>query len=352
MNKIVIILNLTLAILLANCQASAQKEFKKSYSPKETFSISTVSGNCLIKKSDNNQINVELKYTYPDDCFKYKIDESAEKLEIKEDFKGNCNGESDWIISVPENTKVEFNSASGDFIIGGISKNVSGNTASGNLKLDEITGEIDLNSASGDVILSKIKGTIKLNTVSGNVLLESLAAKSKITTASGDVIVKNSSEEITISVASGNVKIESSKSKINVNSASGDIILSAISGSLDLNTASGNIQASDIEIMDMSSLNAASGDIMVKLTQSPESDMTLSTASGNIGLDYNGNEVKGYFEFTARVDKGKIVSPIKFDKQEVVEIDGKKHDKKSFTKGSSSPKITLKTSSGTVELKK
>jgi len=351
MNKIGIILNLAFAILLTNFQVSAQKEFKKSYGAKETFSISTVSGNCVIKKSDNNQINVQLKYTYPDDCFKYKIEELDESLGIKEEFKGNCNGESDWIISVPENTKVNFNSASGDIVVTGISNNVSGNTASGNQKLEDITGEINLNTASGDIVLTKIKGTLKMNTASGNVHLESLSAKSKITTASGDVIVKNSSEEMKISVASGNVNIESSKSNLFVNSASGDINLLNFAGGLKLNTASGNIDVDNIEITDITSINTSSGDIKLKLAKSLAHDFSLSTSSGNIGLDYSGNEVKGYFEFTARQDKGKIISPINFDKQEIVEIDGKKYDKKSFTKGASSPKVILKTSSGTVQLK-
>jgi len=354
MKKIGIIISLGFVFLLSNCQVSAQKEreVNKSFAAKETIKISTVSGNCIVKKSDINQITIKLVYTYPDDCFKYKIDESSDYIEVKEEFDGNCNGNSNWTISVPENTEVSFNSASGDFLINGTIKGVNGNTASGNIKLENIGGEVKLNTASGDIMLSSMNGNLDLNTASGNIKMESVSGKSKLTTASGDIIGKNVTGEMKISVASGNVNIQSSKSNIDANSASGDIVLANIIGALKLNTASGNVEADQVEIASESSFNTASGDVKVKLAKSAEYDLTLSTASGNVGLDYNGNEMKGYFEFTARYEKGEIVSAVKFDKEEVVEIEGKKYDKKSFTKGSSSPKITLKTSSGTIRFGK
>jgi DUF4097 and DUF4098 domain-containing protein YvlB len=163
---------------------------------------------------------------------------------------------------------------------------------------------------------------------------------------------KSCNNEVKISVASGNINLQNSNGLIDLNTASGDIKLEQVKGILKLNTASGNVEANNIEIAGISSVNTASGDVALGLSKSCAYDFALSTASGNVELKYNGNEIKGYFEFIARVDKGRIISPIKFDKQEVVEIDGKDYDKKSFTKGSSTPVIKLKTSSGTIELVK
>jgi DUF4097 and DUF4098 domain-containing protein YvlB len=343
---------IAVVMMLNSFQLISQKEIKKSFASKENLKISTVNGNCKIQKSNDNKINVHLIYTYPDDCFKVKFDESTDYLKIEEDFDGSCSGKSDWTIEVPSNTKIKFNSASGDIVIIGTTKGVSGNTASGNIKLEQISGDIDINTASGDLIMNTIQGDVDVNTASGNVNMESVAGKTKINTASGDVVGTNCSEQMKVNVASGNIKIQNSNGLIELNAASGDIGLLKARGTLKLNAASGNVEASNLEIAGSSSFNSASGDVVVELAKSSEFDLALSTASGDVDLKYNGNEVKGYFEFTARVDKGKIVTPFKFDKEEVVMIDGKKHDKKSFTKGSPSPKITLETSSGKVELSK
>jgi hypothetical protein len=75
-------------------------------------------------------------------------------------------------------------------------------------------------------------------------------------------------------------------------------------------------------------------------------------------LDYDGNPVTGFFEFTARRDRGRIVSPIKFDTEEEYEPGwgdrGRSviYLRKTFTKGDDKPVILLGTSSGTAELKK
>jgi len=331
----------------------AQKNVKKTFPAKEKIMISTVSGNCTVKKSTTGQIEVQLNYTYSDDCFQYEFEEAADNLKITERIKGhNCSGKSEWSIAVPENTKVWYNTASGDFWISDMKKGLSANSASGDMHLRDISGEIELNTASGDIYLQGIKGELKTITASGNVKMEDIDAKTSVSVASGDVGIMNSMQDLKISTASGNVKIIGAKSRVKVSVASGDITLTNFVGACDINTASGDINASKVELTEKSSLITASGDMALELSKSLENDLSLTSASGNITLNYNGNPVKGYFEFTAREKKGRIVSPYKFDKEEVVEIDETQYDKKSFTLGSDSPKVMLKTSSGTIKLEK
>lgn len=348
-------IKLMLVIISIACAnfVQAQKNINKTFTVKEKLKISTVSGNCTIKKSEANQIDVQLIYTYSDDCFKYEFEEGSDNLTITEKIRGNrCSGKSEWSISVPDNTKIWFNTASGDFWISNMKNGLSADAASGNMKLKNISGEITMNTASGDVSLQKINGELKITTASGNIKIESLDAKTSISVASGDINIIENMQDVKISTASGNVNIEGNKGNLKANIASGDVQITKSTGACNINTASGDINASEIELTDESSFSTASGDIEVVLNKSSEKDLSLSTASGNITLDYNGNEVSGFFEFTAREDKGKIISPYKFDIEEVFEKDGKKYDKKSFTKGSDSPKVVLKTSSGNVELKK
>jgi len=330
----------------------AQKVVKKSFSAKEALKINLVSGDCKIKKSESNKFDIELSYTYPDDCFEFKFEESDDALEVKEKFDGNCRGESKWVITIPEDTKVKFNSASGDLVLSGIKNDVSSNTASGDIKIGNVSGAIKINTASGDIDAMNISGELKLNTASGDIKIEKSSSSTSISTASGDVTITGSSKDIKLSTASGDIKLQKIMGVNKVSSASGEVNIFDSKGAFTIGTASGDIEALNMEFTAASKIGAASGDVLIKLAKSLEHDMTLGTASGDIDLDYNGNTVKGFFEFTARKDKGKIVSPFKFDKEEVIEKNGKKYDKKSFTKGGASPKVYLKTSSGTITLGK
>jgi len=101
-----------------------------------------------------------------------------------------------------------------------------------------------------------------------------------------------------------------------------------------------------------SSFTTASGSVYIRLSESLAYDTKLTSASGNATLDYNGNNISGTFEFVARVKKGEIISPIKFDKEEIFTKNGKEYYRKSFTKGNKTPEIKIETSTGKAELLK
>ena len=148
------------------------------------------------------------------------------------------------------------------------------------------------------------------------------------------------------------IEADNIKGYIDMSTASGNIDVADSQGTFELSCASGDIDASNILIEAESSFSTASGKVYVMPAKSPEYDLELSTASGRATLDYHGNPIIGYFEFTARKDKGKITSPIKFDKEEEFKRGEYVYVKKSFTKDREIPKITIKTASGRAILKK
>ena len=350
MKKLKFKLFLFFAIIAISANTFAQKEVKKTFGSKEKIKISTVSGDCIISKSENEQIQVKLTYSYPDDCFEFEVSDEGNYIRIKEEFDGKCSGDSRWEISLPENTNVEYNSASGNLELSDIKKGLEANTASGNMKLSGIAGEIELNTASGNISIEKSSGEIKINSASGDIKLNAISGIMKISTASGSINAIQISNDYTFNVASGSISINHSRGKGILNSASGDISLNNSTGIFNLKAASGNISAEMIELSGNSEMATASGAVLLKLAKTPAHNLSLSAASGDVTLDYGGNEINGYFEFMARKEKGRIISPIKFDKEETVRIDGNDFDKKMFTRGSSTPVILLKTSSGTVKL--
>lgn len=312
----VIFTGLIILFMIGSLFAQEKKEIHKIFEAKERVRISTTSGDCIIQTGNSDEIKVDLVYTVePEDSFEPDIEEKGNSLRIRERWYGSSSGRVTWTLTVPPVTEIEFSTASGDISVDGLQKLIEASTASGDITIENASGEFEISTASGDVELT------------------------------------DSSGEIDISTASGDVKSTNNKGEFELNTASGDIRVRDCGGIFELNCASGEIKASGLIIEEESSFSTASGDVEVSLEQSSEYDLDLSAASGDVSLDYAGNEIKGYFEFSARQSSGSIRSPIDFDKEEVYERHGRDYVKKSFTRGGNTPVIRISTASGRAELK-
>jgi hypothetical protein len=92
--------------------------------------------------------------------------------------------------------------------------------------------------------------------------------------------------------------------------------------------------------------------------------LSLGSTTGKVILDYNGNPIEGDFEFISG-ENGRIICPYKFDSEMCFKskrmIYSKKEDfeneevdywVKSFIRGNQQPKVTLRTTKGTIKLLK
>jgi hypothetical protein len=299
--KKIVLLGLLLSLVICAChsvdsQEKISEEITKTFSKKEVVNINFISGDCKIVKSDNENITVTVNYKLSNkDSFEPQMNESANSLALNEHYKGNASGEVKWKIALPAGTKVNFNSASGDF------------------QMNNISSEINLNTASGDIAIENSDGNMKMNTASGDIKVNNSDGNLKFSTASGDVVINNSK------------------------------------GVFKLNTASGDVVASGISLTDKSSFNTASGDVKVSLYASPEFDITMNTASGDVVLNYNGNPISGRFELSVKKNGGDIVAPFSFDNESE-----KTHKitMKTVTIGKDTPLIKMSTLSGNIIINK
>jgi DUF4097 and DUF4098 domain-containing protein YvlB len=288
------------------------EEVHKTFGAKQSVRINTVSGNCTVKKGSSDNVIVDLVYDVdPEGAFEPEIRESGNTLRIKERWHGShSSGHVEWTITVPPTTEIEFSTASGDLSVEGLTHSIKANTASGEITVKNSEGELKISTASGDVTIQDTRGEFDISTASGGIDAVKIQGTMEMSTASGDIDVEDSK------------------------------------GSFELSCASGSVEASNILIEEESSFSTASGKVRVSLAKSSEFDLELSSASGSATLDYHGNPVKGAFEFTARKDRGRIVSPFKFDKEEEFERYDQIYIRKSFTKGGGMPRITISTASG------
>jgi DUF4097 and DUF4098 domain-containing protein YvlB len=175
--------------------------------------------------------------------------------------------------------------------------------------------------------------------------------KIEFSTASGNLDIRGLEGEFEASTASGDIRIIDCSGEFNFSTASGNIDTRNCTGAFEISTASGEIMASSITLEEPGSFSTASGTAEVRPAQTPEFDLSVSSASGSAIVDYDGNPIKGTFEFTAKKRNGEINSPFNFDHEEEFSQYGDQYVRKIFTKGTNNPLIKISTASGAAILK-
>jgi DUF4097 and DUF4098 domain-containing protein YvlB len=314
----IVVVALVLVLVCGYPLAARGKEVHEEFDGVKSVRLGTVSGDCIVKTHRSDRVIVDLFYDVdPEGAFDYKIDERRGKLIIKEKWRGgSTSGEVIWTLTVPEDAEIDFSTASGDLEVTGPIGEIDASTASGDIELEDVNGDIEVSTASGEVTITKGDGDMK------------------ISTASGDVEGVDVAGEMHISTASGEIEISDSR------------------GIFELSCASGEITADGITVEGSSSFSTASGSVEVVLAETSEYDLSLSAASGDVTLDYNGNTVKGYFEFEARKRRGRITCPFDFDDKEEYEKWDQMYVRKWFSRNGDDPEIHLSTASGKIVLKK
>ncbi|OGU55523.1 MAG: hypothetical protein A2V66_07145 [Ignavibacteria bacterium RBG_13_36_8] len=241
--------------------------------------------------------------------------ESSNSLDLEEEFDDkNPKGESFWEIKVPDDLKIDFQSATGSFIMSGIKVDLEGSSGTGNLEVENCSGIFDMNSGTGMVTMKSSKGEFKLNSGTGNVVSIS---------SSGD---------------------------FDLNSGTGDVKLNDVKGEFSLNSGTGDVEADGIAVDRRSKFNSGTGDVYILLNNNPNDDIELSSGTGSAVLNMNGLPLKGLYVFKTKADDGRIICPVDFDEEEEYWRNGELYEIKSFVKGTDSPEIKISTGTGTAEL--
>lgn len=292
----VVLIFVVIFILSISVFSQGKKEIEKTFDAKERVKIDLVLGDCLIKASSDDDIHVQLVYSYDDNYFEAKFRERSNSLTIQEKFHGQSgDGFSKWVILIPEKTEVEFESATGDLNLENVSGIFDGSSGTGSIEVLNAKGEFDLNSGTGSVVVEGSEGEFDLNS------------------------------------GTGRVKIEDCK------------------GEFDANSGTGRVIADNITIETEGDFNSGTGDVEVSRPQGEDFDLSLNSGTNDATLDMDGLPIEGYYEFSASARSGDIDCPVDFDKEEEYD-DGGDEIRKSFTRGKNTPRYFISTGTGTAEL--
>ncbi len=296
---LMVFIHFLIFILFISLFAQGKKEIEKTFDPKELVKIKLVLGDCIIKISPDKNIHVQLVHSYDEDYFEAKFKEKSSSIVIQEKFHGNNgDGYSRWMISIPEKTEIEFESATGDLTLESVKGEFDGNTGTGNIEVRDAEGEFDLNTGTGNIL------------------------------------------------------VESSKGEFDVNSGTGRVKIEDCEGEFDANSGTGRVRAHNIIIETEGEFNSGTGDVEVSHPQGEDFDLSVSSGTDDATLIMDGVPIKGYYEFSANARRGSIECPVDFDEEEEFSEGDNRQVRKSFTKGKKRPRYFISTGTGKAELKR
>jgi hypothetical protein len=280
--------------------AGEEKEIQKTFDKKDRIKLKLVLGDMIFQKSSDNKIHVHLVYDYaPKFHYKATLEDKGRYLYFKEKLNGNnVRGSSTWTISVPDDTEIDFKTATGDLSISGLTVQIEGNTGTGEIEIDRAKGEFD------------------------------------IRTGTGYIEIVNSEGEFDVGTGTGKILIENSK------------------GDFEASSGTGKVEVIGIILENEGDFSCGTGDVEVIFPTGDNFDLYIRSGTDDAVLEMKGKPITGYFEFTCHARKGKIVSPVKFDIEEEYEDGDNDYLRKSFTKGKDTPRVFIKTGTGTARLKK
>lgn len=309
---------LVIAFLLGtiNLALAQEKTVNETYDNIKRIELNIISGNLEIGASSSDQVQVT--GTYDEQQIQVKISNSNGKLVIEEKSRQNrMNRSSRWTLLVPNELKINSNSASGNVTVEDIAVNLYSNTGSGNYTFSAVQGRLQLNTGSGNVNIDDSDAAFNCNT------------------------------------GSGNVGVNGSKGNLSLNTGSGNIILDNSGGSISANTGSGQVRGTNMNLTGPSSFNTGSGNATVGLSTSPKGDLSVNSGSGNASLALNGVSFNGELVMQCNEKNGRISAPFSFDSEKVIS-NGKYHKtlRKEKRFGSGGTQIQVSTGSGSAKVSK
>jgi DUF4097 and DUF4098 domain-containing protein YvlB len=308
----------TLLIATASGTLAQSKTIKKNFKNIKVIRLNASSGDITLKKSTRADVDLTLTYSYDEEDYKPLIEDNNGTLTLKEEFSsGSHSGNSSWTLTVPDNTRLNLNTGSGDVTIDGLTADVKSNLGSGDIELTSVKGKLDFNTGSGSIGLNDVNGDISLNT------------------GSGDITAAEGTGDFSFNAGSGNIK------------------LNKMNGDLSMNTGSGDIEAKNITLTASSKFNTGSGDASVSLGGPLDHNISVNSGSGDATLNFNGAPISGQVIMTANERNGDIVAPFKFDKEETINNgNSSPRIQKTVKLGDKDITIKVGTGSGTAEIAK
>lgn len=259
---------------------------------------------------------------------------------------GDSRVSVDMEIAVPKNASVTVRAERGDVTVSDMAKPVAISTS---------RGDIDVRDTGGDVSIDTRKGDIKVSDTKGNVKVSGRGGEVNVSGATGGLTIDGEFYgPIRADKIAKGVRFVSQRTDLTLTQLTGH--MEAGSGNLEIADAPGNLtlrtNSYDVSIENAGGklkIDNRNGNVEVRFSTPPKEDIDITNSSSPITISL---PESSSFDITADCHSGDIDSEFSADSLKKTSTEsGDSHLEGKYGKGRG-PKITLKTSYGSISLHK
>jgi DUF4097 and DUF4098 domain-containing protein YvlB len=269
---------------------------------------------------------------------------NGDGYEIRPVNAGDSRTSLDMEISVPKKASLTIRGEKGDITVSGMAKPVSITTTNGDIEIRETTGDVTIDTHKGDVKVSDTQGNVKLSGRGGEVNISGATGGLTIDgefygPIRADKIAKgvrfiSGRTDLTLSQLTGHM--EAGSGNLEISDAPGNLSLRTNSYDVSIENASGKVKVEN-----------RNGNVDVRFSFPPKEDVEISNSSAAITLSI---PESSSFDVLADCHSGDIDSEFSADSlKKTSSNSGDSHLEGKYGSGRG-PKITLKTSYGSISL--
>jgi len=250
----------------------------------------------------------------------------------------------DLDITVPKKASLTVRNERGNVTVADLAKPVTINTTNGDVEVRDITGDVTIDTRKGDVKVSDTKGNVKLSGHGGEVNVSGVSGGLTLDgefygPIRADKVAKGVrfiSQRTDLTLAQLTGHMETGSGNLEIADAPGNLTLRTNSYNVSIENASGKVKVDN-----------RNGDVDVRFSAPPKEDIEINNASASVTLSL---PESSSFDILANCHSGDIDSEFHADslKQTSTES-GDSHLEGKYGSGRG-PKITLKTSYGSISL--
>ena len=313
-------------------------------------------GDISVRSGDDSQIHVDGKKNikawnetdaeHIASSMTFEIAKNGDGYDVRPaNSSGDSRARVDLDVSVPKSGAVTIRNERGDVSVSDMSKPVTVNTT---------RGDVDVHSTAGDVTIDTGKGDVKVSDTKGNVKISGHGGEINVSSATGGLTIDGE--------FFGPIRADKIAKGVRFVSQRTDLTLTQLTGHLE--TGSGNLEIADApgnltlrtNSYDISIENAGgkvrvdnrNGDVEVRFSVPPKEDIEISNSSSPISLSL---PESSNFDIVGDCHSCDIDSEFSSDSLKQTSSGGDAHLEGKYGKGRG-PRITLKTSYGSISIRK
>ena len=267
-----------LLILAGGLPAAAEThiERKLDLAPGGSFVLDTDTGSVELVGGSGSGATVDITASRDDfeSLFDVHFEEKPGEVVVRVNRREKISnwfrssGSTRFKIEVPEDTRIDIDTAGGSIDVQNVSSEARLDTSGGSIRAKDIRGELSADTSGGSIQIDEVDGDVTADTSGGSITVRGVRGALHADTSGGGITVEDVTGDIEADTSGGSIKITEAGGRVRAETSGGPIRVSFAPG----NAAGG-------------SLSTSGGGITVELDPAVGLDIDASASGGSVDVD-------------------------------------------------------------------